>query len=101
MLLLPALNAMMDITTSRTMAALTHPPTIVFVMLFGLALVNSLLAGHGMAVGQVRSWIHILAFAATMAVAVYVILDVEFPRLGLIRVDAFDQALVELRASMK
>lgn len=36
-----------------------------------------------------------------MAVSVYVILDLEFPRLGLIRVDAFDQALVELRASMK
>jgi hypothetical protein len=34
------------------------------------------------------------------AVAVYVILDLEFPRLGFIRVDAFDQALVELRASM-
>jgi len=36
-----------------------------------------------------------------MAVAVYVIIDLEFPRLGLIRVDTFDQALVELRASMK
>jgi len=35
-----------------------------------------------------------------MAVSVYVILDLEFPRLGLIRVDAFDQALVDLRESM-
>jgi len=41
------------------------------------------------------------SFAAVMAVAVYVISDLEFPRLGLIRVDTFDQALVELRASMK
>jgi len=36
-----------------------------------------------------------------MALAVYVILDLEFPRLGLIRFDAFDQALVELRESMR
>ena len=36
-----------------------------------------------------------------LAVALYVILDIEYPRLGLIRVDAFDQALVELRQSMK
>jgi len=32
---------------------------------------------------------------------VYVIIDLEYPRLGLIRVDAFDVALVELRSSMK
>ena len=41
-----------------------------------------------------------LPFALVMAVAVYVILDVEYPRLGLIRVDAFDQAMIDLRESM-
>jgi hypothetical protein len=40
-------------------------------------------------------------FAAILAVAVYVILDLEFPRLGLIRVEAFDQALVDLLKSMQ
>jgi hypothetical protein len=30
-----------------------------------------------------------------------VILDLEYPRLGLIRVDAADQVLVELRESMR
>ena len=54
-----------------------------------------------MAGSKSRSWLHILGFAAVMAVAVYVIIDLEFPRLGLIRVDTFDRALVELRASMK
>jgi hypothetical protein len=101
MLLLPALNQMIDITTTRTMAVKTHPPVIIFVMLFGLALASALLAGHGMAGSKSRSWIHLLSFAAVMAVLIYVILDIEFPRLGLIRVDAFDQVLVELRESMK
>ncbi len=41
-----------------------------------------------------------LGFALVMAVAVFVILDVEYPRSGLIRVDAFDQALVDLRDSI-
>ena len=36
-----------------------------------------------------------------MAVTVYVILDLEYPRLGLIRVDAVDQVLVDLQDSMK
>lgn len=101
MLLLPALNDMIDITTTRTMAARMHPPLAIFAMLFGLGLASALLAGYGMAGGKSRNWLHMIGFAAVMAVAVYVILDIEFPRLGLIRVDAFDQALVELRASMK
>jgi len=101
MLLLPALNAMIDITTTRTLAAQMHPPTVIFVMLFGLALAASLLAGYGLAAVGSGTWMHRIGFAAAVTVSVYVILDLEFPRLGLIRVDAFDQALVELRDSMK
>lgn len=101
MLLLPALNEMIDITTTRTMVAQLHPPLAIYEMLVGLALVSALLAGYGMAGGKSRSWLHIIGFAAVMAVAVYLIIDLEFPRLGLVRIDAFDQALVELRASMK
>lgn len=101
MLLLPALNEMIDITTTRTMATQLHPPLAIYGMLVGLALASALLAGYGMAGGKSRSWLHVIGFAAVMAVAVYLIIDIEFPRLGLIRVDAFDQALVELRASMQ
>ncbi len=101
MLLLPALNQMIDITTTRTMAGQMHPPTIIFVMLYGLALASALLAGYGMTGGRSRDWLHMLAFAVVLALAVYVIIDIEYPRLGLIRVDAFDQVLVEVRASMK
>src|SRR5262245_13808168 len=99
-LVLPALNAMIDITTTRTMATQMHPPLVVFAMLVGLALAASLLAGYGMTGSAVRSWFHMIGFALVMAIAVYVILDLEYPRLGLIRVDAFDQALADLRASM-
>ena len=101
MLLLPALNAMIDITTTRTMAAEMHPPEIIFVLLVGLALLSALLAGYAMAGGTARDWIRMAAYAFTLAGAVYVILDIEYPRIGLIRVDAFDQVLVELRASMR
>ena len=101
MLLLPALNAMIDITTTRTMAGQIHPPMVIFALLFGLALVSSLLVGYGMASSKARNWLHMLGLAFVMAVSVYVILDIEYPRLGFIRVDAFDQALVELRESMK
>lgn len=100
MLLLPALNQMIDITTTRTMASKMHPPMVIFGMLFALALAAALLAGFGMAGSKSRSWIHMVGFAAVMAGAVNVIIDIEYPRLGLIRVDNFDQVLVDVRQSM-
>lgn len=101
MLLVPALNEMIDITTIRMTTMMTHPPTIVFVLLFGLALGSSLVAGYEMSGSTRRSWIHMITFAAMTAVTVYIILDLEYPRAGLIRVDASDQVLLELRESMK
>ncbi len=100
MLLLPALNAMIDISTTRLMSTRIHPPSVVFVMLGTLSLLAALLAGYGMASSRSRSWIHMVAFAAVIAVTVFVILDLEYPRLGFIRVDAADQVLSDLRRSM-
>lgn len=100
MLLLPALNAMFDITTTRTAAVQMHPPFLVYGMLATVAFVSSMLAGYGMAGGRARSWMHMISFAAITAIAVYVILDFEFPRFGLLRVDGFDEMLVNLRQSM-
>jgi hypothetical protein len=99
-LVLPSLNAMFDITTTRTFAARLHPPGVVFALLFALALACALLAGFGMAGSAHPEWLHMVAFAAVLALCVYVILDFEYPRIGLIRVDAFDQVLLDVRRSM-
>jgi hypothetical protein len=100
MLLLPALNQMIDITTTRAESALRHPPMVIFVMIAALSLTASLLAGFDMAGGKSRSRVHIFGFAVVMAVTVYVILDLEYPRLGLIRMENSDQVLSQLREGM-
>jgi hypothetical protein len=41
-----------------------------------------------------------VGFALIMTVTLYVIVDLEYPRLGFIRVDAADHVLIELRSSM-
>jgi hypothetical protein len=66
-----------------------------------LALLCSLVTGYGMAASKQRSWLHILAFTLTIVISVYVILDIENPREGYIRLDPYDQILVDLRATMK
>jgi hypothetical protein len=98
--LIPALNEMFDIASSRTANAQIHPPAIIFIMMGVLALTSSLLAGYAMAGGKSRSWIHTIGFVLILATTVYVILDLEFPRIGFIRIDSFDRLMVELRNSM-
>jgi len=101
MLMLPALNEMFDITTVRAMASQMHPPVIVFAMLIGLALASALLAGYQAAGERDPDWLHKVGFAGIVACTIYVILDIEYPRLGLIRIDAIDQVLANVRAGMK
>jgi hypothetical protein len=99
--LLPALNAMFDITTTRTESVRLHPPPVIFVMLGTLALACSLFAGYDMAIRKRLNPLHSLAFAVVLSVTVYVIVDLEYPRVGLIRMTDSDQVLVELRKTME
>jgi hypothetical protein len=101
LLLLPALNDMFDVAGARYVAVQAHAPALVFVMLLVLMLLAALLAGYGMAGGKKRHWLHAGCFVLSLMLAVYVTLDLEYPRAGLIRVDSYDQILVDLRAGMK
>jgi hypothetical protein len=96
-----ALNEMIDLTTTRAAAAEQHPPAVVFLLLFAFGLAASFVAGHASARHERLDWAHALVFAGAIAAAVYVILDLEYPRLGLIRVDAIDQLLVDLLEGMR
>lgn len=100
-LVLPALGQAFEIARLRIGAAEKHPPQAVYAMLFGLGLGGSLLAGFGMAAATARSWIHMVIFAATLAAALYVVTDMEFPRLGLINIESFDHFLADVHERMR
>ncbi|HEY4212526.1 MAG TPA: hypothetical protein VGM84_13685 [Steroidobacteraceae bacterium] len=100
-LLLPALNDMFDIASTRTAAVRAHPPAEIYLMIVVLSLVSALYVGYGLAGRKVSSLIHTLGFAAVMCIVMYVILDLEFPRLGFIQTDSQDKLLVAVRESMK
>lgn len=100
-LLLPALNAMSDIAGERTQAAMRHPPTIVFTLLFALALGCALLTGLALSPTARPPRTILVGFAAVISLTTYVILDLEYPRVGLIRVEASDQVLIDLHAGMR
>ena len=101
-MVVPALNQMFDITTSREIAALTHTPITVLLMLVVLGLACSLLAGYVMAGIRTRHvMLHTITFALIMTSTVYVIVDLDYPRFGLIRLDFADKGLLDLLDRMK
>ncbi len=99
--LLTALNEMFDITTVRTGATMDHPPAVVFYLLACLSLTSALLTGYAMSKTLLRSWFYMLLLAVTLSVTFYVILDLEYPRAGVIRVDESDRMLLNLRQSLR
>jgi hypothetical protein len=99
-LLLPALNAMIDITSTRQNSFNMHPPDIIFLLLFVFSGGAAFLAGYSM-VAHGRSWFHMLAFALAVTLTIYATLEVEYPRQGLIRLTNTDKTLISLRNSME
>jgi len=99
-LILPSLNDMFDIVATRTAATQMHPPAAVWLMLGGLTLVCSFLVGYDLG-GAPRNWLHLLTFALLFSLTLYVIIDMEYPRVGLIRVTAMDRVLQDVRDSMR
>lgn len=100
-LLLPALNSMFDIATTRYLATENHPPPIISTLLIVMTFLAAILAGYGMASGETRNRFHRVIFALVMTFTITVITDLEYPRRGFIRVDTADEALVNLARSFR
>jgi hypothetical protein len=99
-MLIPAVEDMVRVNRTRMISLQNHPPEVVYLLLFFLGLLCSLLAGFRMGARH-RSWLHMLSFPLLTAAVVYVTIDIEYPRVGFIRLERADQALEDVRARMK
>lgn len=100
-LLIPALNEMIDIVTTRSIAIQTHPPVIIWVTLSVLALACAGIAGYSASAIEHPRYFYIIAFAAITVFTLYVILDVEYPSYGFVRLARENQLLANLADMMK
>ena len=100
-LLLPALNEMIDITTTRLIAVQAHPPLIIFLLLGVLSVAAAGIVGFGMVKAERLSYLHAIGFAAVVSFALFVILDIEYPRHGLVTLDMAHELLRELEQKMQ
>ena len=100
LLLVPSLNEMFDVTTQRDAALRMHIPLVIFLFLSLLSFTCAFLAGIDMAPPEELSLLHVFAFAAAMGLTSYVILNIEFPRAGFVRLAFLDSLLDQVRATM-
>jgi hypothetical protein len=48
-----------------------------------------------------RNWLSIVVYALKVTTTLYVVLDMELPRSGLIRITTADRAMIDLRESIQ
>ncbi len=94
--LIARMAALRAIEARRVAATQAHPPAILFLLMTTLALVVSFLAGHDHDNELRRPLLQTSLFALIFALTTWVIVDMEYPRLGLLVADMQDAVLDEL-----
>ncbi len=94
--LIPALNAMIDVTTTRRAAGEATIPDSIMYFLFSLCLSASFLLGYDHK--NQLDWIVVSGFSLMLSVTVFTIIDMDRPRSGLINMDIPNEKIVELRS---
>jgi hypothetical protein len=94
--MIPAVNAMIDIVSTRKSSRDSRVPPIVFWMLFMLTLTAAFLVGYGNSAKR-ENMVMVTAFALMIAMAFYLIFELDRPRRGIINLDAAEQSMVQLR----
>jgi hypothetical protein len=100
LLVLNPVNDMFDAADTERSVRIVHPPLVVYIMLGLTAFATTLLAGHAMG-SSARNWLLIVGMALSIALAGFATLELEYPHLGIVRIDRSDRALESLRERMK
>jgi hypothetical protein len=97
MQMVPALNSMIDITTTRIYGNIIHLPDTINYLLFLLSCTCAFYIGYLFASKEKFDWIMVTIFCLLTCLVVFVIFDLDRPRRGFIRLDEMNNAIVELK----
>jgi len=99
--MLQTLGEVDRISTMSSTSAYMHPPLIIFVVLLLLSLVSAFLIGYEVSTIGRKSWVHLGMFVLFLAVITYLIVDLEYPRLGAIRIGDMQDFMRERHRMME
>jgi hypothetical protein len=98
--LIPSINEMIDITSTRLAASEGTIPDSIMYFLFILCACASFMLGYDHNNNKV-DWLVVTGFAVTLSATVFSIVDLDRPRSGLINMDGPAKKIVELREMFK
>ncbi|MEO8146534.1 MAG: hypothetical protein ABI723_02800 [Bacteroidia bacterium] len=96
MQMIPALNSMIDIVTTRDAGRIAKVPPVILTVLLILTLISGFLAGYSDKKKK-RNLITVIGFAAMLSITLYLVLELDRPRRGIINLDAAEQRIVDIR----
>ncbi|MEY2901661.1 MAG: hypothetical protein RLY89_767 [Bacteroidota bacterium] len=94
--MIPALNAMIDVAVSREAATKAIVPEPILYLLFIMTLVTSLMAGYATTIQKKFNYIAVAGFIILVGSVIFIILDLDRPRRGLITNTAVNQFIRDL-----
>ena len=98
--MIPAVNAMIDIVTTRDAGRLSRVPRLVLLVLLALVLISSFVLGSDYN-GKKRNRILIFSYALAMTLTLDLITELDRPREGLINLNTVEQKMIDLRELVK
>ena len=96
-LIIPSLNDMIDIVSTREGGRLGVVPRLILIVLSILIFVSAFLSGYGSKENE-RNRVLVWAFALMTTLTLYLVVELDRPRQGLINLSGAEQMMVDLRA---
>ena len=101
MQMIPALNDMIDITSTRWFANIAKVPDMVLFLLYALACACAFYAGYSYTGLKRMDLINVVGFCLLTSIVVWVIIDMDRPRSGFVTLKETHEAMIGLREMFK
>jgi len=99
--MIPALNTMIDVTTSRLAGEKAKVPQSILIMLFFLALISAFYSGYSEGRKGRIDWLVQVGFCLLVSLVVLFTLDLDRPRRGFVNLDVPNQTIIDLRKNFE
>lgn len=100
MQMIPAVNNMIDEVSTREEARNAHVPESILWLLFILCVIGSFVVGYA-SVNEKADWVILISYSLMTVMTVYLILDLDQSRQGLITAKSTHQNMYELLNTFK
>jgi hypothetical protein len=93
--MIPAINAMIDVVAERNASSKIKVPEIIIWVLFSLCIIVSFIMGYSLRTKT--DWVVVAGFSLVISMAIFLILDLDRPRRGVITAAKAQQQIIDLR----